>query len=234
MAVISAWLACHVLAIYVIDWSALPFIAPVPMILLQAWLCVGLFIIAHDCMHGSLAPHRPVVNRSFGRLTLFLYAAFSYDRLLPDHHNHHKNPGTEDDPDYHPEDATAFWPWFLHFMRHYYGWREFATMTAVLGAYYVLFSPSLPLVLVFFAIPAILSALQLFTFGTYLPHRDEDHEFADHHNSRTNDFPWLLSLITCFHFGYHHEHHLSPWTPWWRLPRLRAERRTVEQTVPAE
>ena len=32
-----------------------------------------------------------------------------------------------------------------------------------------------------------------------------------------------LSLLTCYHFGgYHHEHHLHPGVPWWRLPGTRA------------
>jgi beta-carotene/zeaxanthin 4-ketolase len=79
-------------------------------------------------------------------------------------------------------------------------------------------------VLLFWALPALLSALQLFTFGTYLPHRPAPPGFADRHNARSNDYPWLVSLLTCFHFGYHHEHHLSPGTPWWRLPTLRATR----------
>ncbi|HYD98464.1 MAG TPA: fatty acid desaturase, partial [Alphaproteobacteria bacterium] len=31
----------------------------------------------------------------------------------------------------------------------------------------------------------------------------------------------LVSLLTCYHFGHHHEHHLRPDVPWWRLPSLR-------------
>ena len=73
------------------------------------------------------------------------------------------------------------------------------------------------------ALPAILSSVQLFTFGTFLPHRHEEAPFVDAHRSRTNDFGWLASLLTCFHFGYHHEHHLSPGTPWWALPAKRRE-----------
>jgi beta-carotene ketolase (CrtW type) len=73
--------------------------------------------------------------------------------------------------------------------------------------------------LAFWAAPALLSALQLFTFGTWLPHRQTDDPFADHHNARSSSFGPLLSLLTCFHFGRHHEHHLTPWKPWWRLSR---------------
>jgi len=226
--VIGGWLATHVAAVFLIDWSSLPFLAPVAMVALQTWLFVGLFIVAHDCMHGSLAPGRPFLNRTVGRLCLFLYAALSYDRLLPEHHRHHRRPGTDDDPDYNPDDPHAFWPWFARFMRHYYGWREFATMGVMMVCYVALLGPPVLNLLAFFALPSVLSSLQLFYFGTYRPHRrEEDDGFADHHNSRTNDFPWLVSLLTCFHFGYHHEHHVSPATPWWRLPALRDRNRAV-------
>ena len=72
--------------------------------------------------------------------------------------------------------------------------------------------------LVFWALPALLSSVQLFYFGTFRPHRHDDSPFADDHNARSNGFGWLASLLSCFHFGYHHEHHLAPQVPWWRLP----------------
>lgn len=219
--VIGGWLATHVAAVLVLDWGTLPVALAVGLIALQTWLCVGLFIVAHDAMHGSLAPGRPAVNRAMGRLCLFLYAVLFYDRLLPEHHKHHRRPGTASDPDYNPDNPSAFWPWFVRFMRHYYGWRELAAMSAVLALYMALVGPSVWRLLAFFALPALLAALQLFYFGTYRPHRHEADAFADRHNSRSDGFPWLVSLLTCFHFGYHHEHHLSPTTPWWRLPAMR-------------
>ena len=76
-------------------------------------------------------------------------------------------------------------------------------------------------VIAFWAVPGLLAALQLFTFGTYLPHRPQPAPFADRHNARTNTYPIWLSLLTCFHFGYHHEHHEHPQLPWWRLPTAR-------------
>ena len=45
--------------------------------------------------------------------------------------------------------------------------------------------------------------------------------FADHHNARSDDFTTLTSLATCFHFGYHLEHHRRPDVPWWALPDAR-------------
>ena len=95
-------------------------------------------------------------------------------------------------------------------------------MTAVLVAYLLMGAHVANLIL-FWAVPAILSALQLFVFGTWLPHRHHRtaESFPDHHNARTIPMPWIASLLTCFHFGLHHEHHLSPTTPWWRLPEMR-------------
>ncbi|WP_205648804.1 fatty acid desaturase [Acuticoccus kandeliae] len=219
--VVAAWLAVHILAIYAIDWGETPRVLALPIILVATWLFVGLFIIAHDCMHGSLAPGRPRVNRTVGRIVLALYVAMSYDRLLPDHHKHHRRPGTDDDPDFDADHPRAFLPWFVRFMRHYFGWRELLTLSAALAVYFTLFRPPIVPFFVFYALPAILSAVQLFYFGTYRPHRLDEDEFVDAHRTRTNDYPWLLSLLTCFHFGYHHEHHLSPTTPWWRLPKVR-------------
>jgi beta-carotene/zeaxanthin 4-ketolase len=76
-------------------------------------------------------------------------------------------------------------------------------------------------VFVFWAFPALLSSAQLFYFGTYLPHRHDDDGFVDRHRARSSDYGWLTSLLTCFHFGYHHEHHLHPHLPWWALPAAR-------------
>ncbi len=219
LAIIAAWLTLHVGAIFVVDWSTTPLWLGAVVIAVQTWLCVGLFIVAHDCMHGSLAPGRPAVNRAFGRTALFLYAAFSYDRLLPKHHMHHRRSGTPDDPDFCPEAPSAFGPWFLRFFLQYYGWREFTVMATAMTLYVVATGAAVGAILAFYALPAVLSAVQLFYFGTFRPHRLEDETpFVDRHNTRSDAFPPLVSLFTCFHFGYHHEHHLAPTTPWWRLP----------------
>ena len=231
VAILTAWVGTHVAAVFLIDWQAAPWWTAPSMVALITWLFVGLFIIAHDCMHGSLAPGRPRMNRAFGTLALFLYAAFSYRRLLPEHHKHHRRPGTAQDPDFCPDHPNAFLPWLSRFLSHYYGWREFFAMGAVMVTYFVLLQPSLLNVAAFYVLPAVVSALQLFYFGTYRPHRVGAHGFADEHNTRTDDFPWFVSLLTCFHFGYHHEHHLSPGVPWWALPRARRVRRTAPPTT---
>jgi beta-carotene ketolase (CrtW type) len=102
----------------------------------------------------------------------------------------------------------------------------------LVAAYVLLLGAPYPNLLLFWALPAILSSLQLFLFGTYLPHRKEEQDFADRHRARSNDFSWIASLLSCFHFGYHHEHHLAPHLPWWRLPAERARLQAISRSSP--
>lgn len=220
-AILATWAAGHVYGVFFHRWTAWGVVATPFLIAVQCWLGVGLFIVAHDCMHGSLAPFQPSVNRWVGRLCLALYAGFSYDTLIPKHFDHHRFPGTALDPDFNEEDPEHFWRWYAAFFRRYFGWQPLVFVLSVAVVEVFVIGADLRNVMLLWAMPAILSSLQLFYFGTYLPHRHEDQTFADRHNSRTNDLPWLLSLLTCFHFGYHHEHHLAPQTPWWRLPSAR-------------
>lgn len=221
-AIIGTWAALHVLGVffYPLHGAAL-FAAPL-LVAVICWLNVGLFIVSHDAMHGSLAPGRPRLNRGIGRLSLALYAGFSFDRLCPKHFDHHKHPGSRDDPDFHVDHPRHFWRWYSAFFRQYFGVREVLVLTAIVALYVLVLGANYANLLLFWALPAILSSLQLFLFGTFLPHRAADAAFADRHNARSNQFGWLASLLSCFHFGYHHEHHLAPHVPWWRLP---AERR---------
>jgi beta-carotene ketolase (CrtW type) len=219
--IVLAWLACHLGGVFFFPLEGWWIVAAPLLVAVQCWLNVGLFIIAHDAMHGSLAPFRPVLNRWTGRVCLILYAGFSYDRLLPKHFAHHRHAGTALDPDFDENHPSAFWPWYVAFFREYFGWRELLVLSAVLWIYLIVLGASAPNMLVFWALPAILSSLQLFLFGTYLPHRHGEVPFDDRHRARSNGYPPWLSLLTCFHFGYHHEHHTHPSTPWWRLPSLR-------------
>jgi len=219
--IVGGWLALHVWGVFFqrLSWPAIA-LAPL-LILTQSWLGAGMFIVAHDAMHGSLAPGRPRLNAAVGQFCVGAYAAFSFRKMNVCHHQHHRAPGTAEDPDFHAERPEAFLPWFYGFFIRYFGWREFGIVTAVLVAYLALGASVANLVL-FWALPAVLSALQLFVFGTWLPHRHTAGEgFADHHHARTLPMPWIASLLTCFHFGMHHEHHLTPSAPWWRLPEVR-------------
>lgn len=220
VAVIGAWAALHVAAVWFLDAPAHPLLALLCLVGLT-WLSVGLFIVAHDAMHGSLAPGRPRLNAAVGRLALLLYAGFSWRKLIVKHMAHHRNAGTPDDPDFgHGERGVA--AWYVDFVRTYFGWREFWVLGLGTTFYALILGPRWAYVL-FWVGPSILASVQLFVFGTFLPHREDEHGFPDRHNARSTPLTRPLSLLTCFHFGgYHHEHHLHPSVPWWRLPSTRA------------
>lgn len=212
-----AWITIHIGGIFIWRlgwWSA-------PLILAQAWLSTGLFIVAHDAMHGSLAPGSPRANLWAGRIALGLYAALSFDRLRVAHFRHHRTPGQADDPDFHADAPTRFGPWLLRFFGGYYTHAQLARIT-IAACVYLLLGAHLLHIVLFWAVPALLAVLQLFYFGTFLPHRHAAHVFPDRHNARSNGMGRLAAVLSCYNFGaYHHEHHLFPDTPWWRLPARR-------------
>jgi len=214
--VVGGWAIVHIYSVFFHSLSA-PLWQSVGLILLQCWLYAGMFIVAHDTMHGSLVPGNEPANARIGKAIMFVYAGFDWSYMRKAHHAHHDNPGTEDDPDFNARNPKSFWPWYVKFFREYFGLRQLLILVGFTLAYIFLFGASYLNTIVMWAVPAILSSVQLFYFGTYLTHRHAE-DFPDHHNARTNDYPKWLSLLTCFHFGYHHEHHLYPHEPWWRLP----------------
>ena len=223
LAVVGAFVAVHLLAVFGWDWDA-PWAVAAPLVMaLQCWLCVGLFIAAHDAMHGSLAPGRPRLNTAIGSACLLLYAGFDYAALRRAHHVHHDAPGTADDPDFHPGGPAKLWAWYAGFIRRYLSWRQVGFMGAVFSIERFLLGAPVASQVAFWAAPALLSSFQLFYFGTWLPHRHEkaQESFADRHRARSLGYPWLGSLLACYHFSYHHEHHLQPHVPWWGLPAAR-------------
>ena len=225
--VFASWLAIHGWAMFGLTVTARNWPLVLPVFAVQCWLSVGMFIVAHDAMHGSLAPGRPGVNTAIGALLLVVYAGFGWRKLRDAHFAHHKHVGTHQDPDFHAANPRQFWPWYGMFLRRYFGWWSMAYVwTVVLVYFFVLKVPPLNILLLY-GLPAMASSLQLFFFGTYRPHRHQAQPFADRHLARSNDYGKLASLLSCFHFGYHHEHHLSPELPWWRLPQRRAEQLQV-------
>ncbi|MBR0664738.1 beta-carotene ketolase [Roseomonas hellenica] len=226
--ILAAWSGLHGWAVFWHRWGENDWWRAPLLVVAQTWLSVGLFIVAHDAIHGSLAPGWPRLNAAVGQICVALYAGFSLHSLAAAHRRHHAEPGRDGDPDFHPAAPHRFAAWFLGFFRHYFGWRELAVLSVATAAWLWLGARPLNLV-VFWALPALLSALQLFTFGTWLPHRHAEGGFADEHRARSLDYPWALSLLACFHFGRHREHHCRPEMPWWRLPavKLQADRDPV-------
>lgn len=220
-AIVAAWLAIHIGGIFFWRWSVLAIPLAVLMVLVQTWLSTGLFIIAHDAMHGTLAPGNARLNRAIGSFCLAFYACLSYAALLPRHHLHHQQTGRAGDPDFHGGDPSLI-GWFSQFFRTYYSHGQIMRITLVALVYTLLLGAPLGNIVIFWALPALGAVAQLFLFGTWLPHRERDEPFADEHRAHSMMIAPAMSLLTCFHFGgYHHEHHLSPSTPWWALPMQR-------------
>lgn len=195
------------------------------LVLVRTWLHTGLFIVAHDAMHGNAARRRPALNRAIGRLAAGLYAFFSYDRLLAAHRRHHATPARDGDPDYHDGRNTGFFAWFVRFMLHYVDWRPFVGYAV--GFNLLEHGVGVPpeRIAVVWAVPAVLSTLQLFGVGTYLPHREPVAGYGDDpHRAATLAWPAWASLAACWHFGYHREHHERPDLAWYELPAYHAVR----------
>jgi len=177
-------------------------------ILLQMHLYTGLFITAHDAMHGTVSPNSRI-NNLIGYICTFLYASFWYPQLYTKHHKHHSHVHTIDDPDYH---QGGFWSWYVRFIRNYLSVWQIVVM-AVLFNILKLWIPQQNL-LMFWVVPSLISTLQLFYFGTYQPHKGEhDNPYF----ARSQPKNHVLAFFSCYFFGYHYEHHDSPGTPWWML-----------------
>ncbi len=220
-AVLLAWCSALVFALSA-DIAALGWTS-VPLALLVTFLYTGLFITAHDAMHGTVAPQHPRLNRAIGGLATLLYALFSFRVLLRKHHEHHARPASGEDPDYHDGTHRSLTRWYLHFFFTYVTWKQLLGMAVLYNALKYLAGVPDANLLLFWALPAIVSTFQLFYFGTYLPHRETPEPYREPHRARSNDYGVLLSFLTCYHFGYHEEHHIHPGIPWWRLPEMRRE-----------
>ncbi len=204
--------------------TTIPWFLWLPLIALRTWLHTGLFIVAHDAMHGTVAPRHPRLNALLGRLAVGLYALFPYGTLVREHRMHHRSPASTDDPDFHDGAHSDFGRWYLRFIGHYLRWPQFVGHAVIFNVLQHLLHVSQVNLLAFWVLPALASTTQLFYFGTFLPHRPMPGGYADAHRARSNNYGPALSLLTCFHFGYHREHHESPGVPWWSLPAARARR----------
>lgn len=225
LAIAGSWLAIHAYGMFVFElsWSNWPFALGLAAV--QCWLSVGVFIVCHDAMHGSLVPGRPRANAVIGAVLLALYAGFAWRQLRDAHFDHHKLAGRAGDPDFDEHHPDNFWRWYGTFFRRYFGWRSLVFVHTVVGIYWLVLDIPMVQIVLLYGLPALGSSLQLFYFGTFRPHHHPkgaaDGGFADRHNTRSEDFGTLASLASCFHFGYHLEHHRRPDVPWWALPAAR-------------
>ena len=197
-------------------------------VLVRSFLHTGLFILAHDAMHNSLVPGHGLINQRIGRLCLWLYAGLNYDVCKRNHHRHHLMPESEADPDFCPTHNRSVLAWLVRFLRNYLNPAQLSrlilVLTLLLLAAQLHQSQPLVTVSVTFLLPLLISTAQLFFVGTYLPHRKE-HQQTEHEVSiKSLNLHPFVSLLACYHFGYHREHHNHPQAPWFLLPELRTGR----------
>jgi beta-carotene ketolase (CrtW type) len=187
-------------------------------IIIQTYLSTGLFITAHDAMHRTVSGKK-WLNNGIGAFSLMLYAGMWYPKLLKNHRLHHLNPASADDPDFSTR-SQNFWVWWFTFMFRYLTWAQLIIMAVFYNILKIWYSDASLWIL--WILPSILSTLQLFYFGTYLPHRLPHEEQMQPHKARTQNKNHLWAMISCYFFGYHFEHHESPGTPWWRLYKVKS------------
>jgi len=209
-------LAWFVSLYYLLQWnidysSGLTYLA----VILQTHLYTGLFITAHDAMHGTVSK-RKSINSFFGRITAALFAFNFYDQLIKKHHMHHRFAASDHDPDYH--ESGNFWIWYGNFIKNYVSIKQLLLVTVTLQVLNLFFP--MENLLLFWVLPSILSTSQLFYFGTYLPHKDGHHNH-NKHRSRSLIKNHLWAFFSCYFFGYHYEHHDAPGVPWWRLWQIK-------------
>ncbi len=176
--------------------------------LLQTHLYTGLFITAHDAMHGAVS-RKKNVNNFIGTLSAGLFAYNAYHKLFPKHHMHHRFVATKDDPDYHHGNFVS---WYIKFALEYVSIWQILLMAGTYELLLLAFPK--PNVILFYILPSLLATLQLFYFGTYLPHRGKKN---NKYRSSTQPKNHVWAFLSCYFFGYHYEHHHTPGVPWWQL-----------------
>ena len=190
------------------------------LLLVLIHLYTGLFITAHDSIHGIVCTI-PWVNHLIGKVCLLSFAGFDYYMLKEEHWRHHANAGTQgEDPDFHDGDPK-FWSWIFHFMKNYMTIGQVTRLNILVGIFWLFGAPLFRLFL-FMAVGGLSSALVLFYYGTYIPHKPDD---GAKDLNRTSMFRTLdpltdnrlTSFLKAYNFGCHSEHHSNPRIPWWGL-----------------
>lgn len=232
--IVLGWLTSLV-GLLGVNLHHLPSWALVASLLVRTQLQTGLFIVGHDAMHGHLWPGQRARNDAIGRLALALYAVLPYHHCRSKHQRHHHAPATASDPDFPADPSAGFLRWYGAFLVGYLSSAQMAGLLCFWLGLAMLFShinPSAWLnVLCFCTVPLLLSSWQLFLIGTYLPHRVQRPPCC-HDEPASLDLPPWLSLLACFHFGYHREHHDHPGLAWFQLPQVRHRSQSLTLSGP--
>lgn len=217
----SAWILVSWLVsvgvLLALPMASLPWWLMVMAVVLRTHLHTGLFILGHDAMHGVLWHRQPLWNHRLGRLALALYAALPYERCRDNHQRHHRHTGTSHDPDVPVGAGLSLLSWYGEFMGRYLSSRQMTLLLLGWGALLVA-GVSWLNVLLMCTLPLLLSSIQLFVVGTYLPHRQQQ-QTAAKTDPTSLALPAWMSFLACYHFGYHREHHEQPGLCWFELPQ---------------
>ncbi|MEM6251616.1 MAG: fatty acid desaturase [Cyanobacteria bacterium P01_D01_bin.156] len=223
-AIAATWSAtlCCSLSLHLSDSSP---VAVVFWLLVRTFLHTGLFVIAHDAIHGNVLPKYPLANRWVGQLALALYGFLPYQVCYRLHWRHHAYPAQDKDPDFYPKPNGSvigyFIRWYCNFMASYLTpWNLMMVITGVgitTFCFVVFLQAAIQNLVFFWVVPWVLSSLQLFTFGIFLPHYSDSPSNRPH-QPRSYYYPLMCSLLACYHFSYHREHHTYPDIPWYQLP----------------
>jgi beta-carotene ketolase (CrtW type) len=210
--VITVWATLFHEAMFV-DINSLEGIVLVPCI---TFMYTGLFITGHDAMHGNITNNQ-YINDAFGHICTNLYAGLDFNKMRHKHMQHHIHTGQiYKDPDFHKGDLNMF-KWFFSFMKEYTDIFQFLKLSIVVESFMQLGVPYENLC-IYMAACGILSSLQLFYFGTFIPHRPlNNNEVMNWEKSKSSSKDKLNSFLTCYHFDCHFEHHAMPHVPWFEL-----------------
>lgn len=236
--IIFAWVASLVILLPsdLAQWESLGVLTAV---LGRTFIQTGLFIVVHDAIHGSVFPKNRLLNQWIGSLAITLYGFLPYQKLASNHWKHHRSPGQPEDPDFHDGVHRGFLAWYFKFMTEEYVDAELRRklLLYMTIAFLILrfgFYVSESNLFLFWLLPLILSSMQLFFFGTYLPHGSRNTDSPNSHNAVSSNYSLIWSFFSCYHFGYHWEHHEYPDVAWYNLPQVYQSRQRKIKAAIAE
>jgi beta-carotene/zeaxanthin 4-ketolase len=180
----------------------------------------GLFIFAHEAIHGTLLPGFPRLGHALGRLFATVYALVDYDLLRANHWQHHGHVATDRDPDFDGEGRLL-----LHaarFLGRYLRW--YAIPTLALAGHLVGQAGHTAAMLGAYVVPVLLSTLVVFTVGIHLVHHPEllrTRTGGDAQRSVCVDLGRVGSALMILNFNVHWHHHAYPRLSWWELGACR-------------
>ena len=205
-----------------VDVSSLNWLLILAIVLVRTFLHTGVFIVAHDAAHGLVCVGNSKVNALIGSISIWIYSLLPYRKFVEKHHLHHAHPGTPADPDFHDGVNKGPSLWYAKFMSNYLDWKQVVVLIVWMSIFFhiprIFLHISGAKLFLVWIIPLCLSSVQMFYFGTYLTHRENEEGFLDDHHAVSIKLPLLFSFLTSYHFGHHWEHHEYPYLPWFMLP----------------